>query len=117
GSAARDGTTANSALFDLVRLLTSRDAKELTTIRPGLEKLATGAKQPVTRQLGFVALIAADGNVDKVWALAVKSARSLQDLVSAMPLLRDPGQRADLYPKVGPLLHGLPKELASESAG
>ena len=29
-----------------------------------------------------------------------------------MPLIRDPGQRASLYPKVEPLLAGLPKELA-----
>ena len=29
-----------------------------------------------------------------------------------MPLIRDPGQRAALYPKVEPLLHGLPKSIA-----
>jgi putative heme-binding domain-containing protein len=106
------GTNADSVLFDLVRLLTSRDAKELTSARPDLEKLATSAKQPLTRQLGFVALIAADGNIDKAWALGTKSLPMLQDLVSAMPLIRDPGQRAALYPKVEPLLRGLPKELA-----
>jgi hypothetical protein len=38
---------------------------------------------------------------------------SLKDLVRAMPLIRDPGQRAVLYPKVEPLLDGLPKELAA----
>jgi len=40
---------------------------------------------------------------------------ALRDLVSAMPLIRDPGVRASLYPKVEPLLSGLPKELAPSS--
>jgi putative heme-binding domain-containing protein len=102
-----DGST-----FDLVRLLTGRPAKELVASRDQLEKLATSAKKPVTRQLGFVALVAADGNIDKAWQLGLKSVPALRDLVLAMPLIRDPGQRASLYPKVEPLLDRLPKELA-----
>jgi putative heme-binding domain-containing protein len=102
-----------SLAYDLVRLLTSRGGAELADVHGDLEKMATGAALPTTRQLGFVALIAADGNVDKSWALAEKSVASLRDLVSAMPLIRDPGQRAALYPKVEPLLHGLPKSLAT----
>ncbi len=74
-------------LFDLVRTLTARGPSELAAVRGELQKLATSAKQPVTRQLGFVALIAADGNVDGAWTLGVKSLGSLQDLVRAMPLL------------------------------
>jgi putative heme-binding domain-containing protein len=103
-----------SVVFDLVRLMTGRQADELTGVRADLEKLATGAQSPVTRQLGFVALMAADGNVDKAWSLATRSLTALQDLVKAMPLIRDPGQRASLYPKVEPLLGGLPKELSSK---
>src|SRR5260370_32230104 len=45
-----------SVVFDLVRLLTSRGGKELADVRPDLEKMATGAKLPVTRQLGYAAL-------------------------------------------------------------
>jgi putative heme-binding domain-containing protein len=102
-----------SVAYDLVRLLTSRGESELAAVRGDVEKMATGATSPTARQLGFVALIAADGNVDKAWSLAEKSIGSLRDLVSAMPLIRDPGQRAALYPKVEPLLHGLPKPLAT----
>jgi putative heme-binding domain-containing protein len=102
-----DGST-----FDLVRLLTTRPAKELVASRDQLEKLATSAKKPVTRQLGFVALIAADGNIDKAWQLGLKSVPALRDLVLAMPLIRDPAERASLYPKVERLLDRLPKELA-----
>ena len=105
-----------SVVFDLMRLLTSRGAKELTDVRPDLEKMATGAKLPVTRELGFAALIAADGGVDKAWDLATKSTTSLQDLVNAMPIIRDPEQRAKLYPKVLALLNGLPKELVSPTS-
>ena len=104
----------SSVLFDLVHSLIEHGAAELKTMRGGLEKLAAAGKQDVTRQLGFVALIAADGSVEPAWAMAVKSLRGLQDLVAAMPLLGDPNQRADLYPKVLPLLTALPKGLASQ---
>jgi putative heme-binding domain-containing protein len=105
-------TSDESVVFDLIRLLTSHPATKLTAARGELEKMATDAKLPVTRQLGFVALIAADGNVEKAWTLAVKSVRSLRDLIQAMPLIRDPEQKAALYPRIEPLLAGLPKGLA-----
>lgn len=101
-----------SVVFDLVRLLSSRSPTELAAVRGDLERMATAAKTPVTRQLGFVALIAADGSVDKAWELAGRSVPSLLDLLAAMPLIRDGSVRASLYPKVTPLLEGLPKELA-----
>jgi putative heme-binding domain-containing protein len=106
-----------SVTFDLVRLLTSRDNKQLAGVRIDLEKMTTEANLPITRQLGFIALIAADGDVERAWQLAIKSVTALRDLVNAMPLIRDPGQRASLYPRVEPLLNGLPKELAAKSPG
>ncbi len=112
-----EGQTEDSVAFDLTRLLTTRTPTELTGLRPALEQLATGAKRPVMRQLGFVALVSADQGVDKAWALAVRTTTRLHDLVAAMPLLPHPGHRADLYPMVEPLLVGLPKELASQPAG
>ena len=106
-----------SVAFDLARLLTSRPAAELTGARADLVALATTARQPVVRQLGFVALAAADNGVEKVWELGTRSLRSLQDVVNAVPFLRDPSQRAELYPKVAALLDGLPKELAPKGGG
>ncbi len=105
-----------SVAFDLVRLLTARPA-DLPGVREDLEKMATSARHPVTRQLGFVTLIAADGGIEKAWALGTQSVSALRDLVNAMPLVRDPGQRAALYPKVEPLLKGLPPELAGAPVG
>jgi putative heme-binding domain-containing protein len=99
-------------VLDLVRLLTTgRSPKELVGVRGDIEKLAIFAHLPIIRQIGFVALMNLDGSVDKAWALAVKSASALRDLVSAMPLVADASLRAGLYPKVEPLLQGLPKEL------
>jgi putative heme-binding domain-containing protein len=106
-----------SVVFDLVRLLTGRPATELAGVRADLEKLATSGKMSVTRQLGYVALIAADANVDKAWTLGVKSLQGLRDIVNAMPLVRDPEQKASLYPKVETLLKGLPAELAAQASG
>src|SRR5205085_5388234 len=63
--------------FDLARMITTRT--DLAGQREALEKLATTATQPLTRQLGYVALIAADGGVEKVWASAVKGVKPLQD--------------------------------------
>ena len=107
-----EATTDESVAFDLVRLLTDRPA-QLAEVRRELEAVATTAKTPIVRQLGFAALVAADGTPDRAWATAAKSVAGLKDLVNAMPLVRDVGQRLALYPKVLPLLDGLPPELAA----
>jgi putative heme-binding domain-containing protein len=107
-------STDDSVAFDLARLLVgpASRAGQLATVRDDLEKLALKAHQPTIRQLGFVALVAADGSADKAWALAVKSASSLRDFVAGVPFIGDASQRSALYPKVAALLNGLPKELA-----
>ncbi len=114
----QDEQSANqdeTMLFNLVRLLLERGPQQLQGVRGELEKLATDAKTPVTRQLGYVALIAADGGVEPAWKLGTKSAAALQDLVQAVPLVRDAEHRAALYPKVAPLLQGLPRELQGKT--
>ena len=102
--------------FDLIRLLTDRP-KELASVRADLEKLATGAKNPLLRQLGYVALVAADGSGDKAFDTSRLSTAALRDFVLAVPSIRDPLQRAALYPKLLPLLDGLPKELRLSDEG
>ena len=103
--------------FDLLRVLTRLSTEEQQQAGPLLEKMATESRQPLTRQLGYVAKIAADGSVDLSWSLATKSGRSLRDLVNAMPMIRDPSVRAALYPKVEPLLEGLPENLRTGHDG
>jgi putative heme-binding domain-containing protein len=111
---AQNASQDEGVVFDLVRLLTSRPAKDLSEHRAELEALAKSAQTPVLRQLGYVALVAADGSAEKVWDFAITSVTSLQDLVNAMPLIRDPSARSSLYPKVRALLDGLPKNLAPD---
>jgi putative heme-binding domain-containing protein len=107
------GNMEESVAFDLVRLLSAHQTKDLKAVRAELEKLATTAKTPLTRQLGYITLVAADNNVEPAWKLGTRSVGALEDLLHAMPLIRDPGQRSDLYPKVQPLLKGLPPDLAA----
>ncbi|HEX8203019.1 MAG TPA: discoidin domain-containing protein, partial [Isosphaeraceae bacterium] len=109
------GAQDEGVVFDLARLLTGRPAAELTGVRADLQRMALGANLPVTRQLAFVALIAADDGVDRAWELGTRSVPALQDLLNAMPLIRDPNLRAALYPKAVPLLSGLPGPLASST--
>jgi putative heme-binding domain-containing protein len=103
-----------SVLFDLVRLLTDRPPQQLAAIRGRLEAMATTSKLPTLRQLAFLALIGADGNADKAWELASKSVNSLRDLLAAVPVVPDAAAQAALYPKIEPLLSGLPKELGGD---
>lgn len=105
-----DNAADASVSFDLARMITSRT--DLASQRATLEKLATSAKQSLTRQLGYVALVSADGGVEKAWATAGKNVKSLQDLVDAVPMIGDPTTRAAFYPKLKDLLDGLPKDLA-----
>jgi putative heme-binding domain-containing protein len=100
-----------SVVFDQVRLLTSYGMQDLAAIRPRLEAMATGGKAPVLRQLAFLALIGADGDAEKAWQLASKSAASLRDLLLAVPVVPDAGAKNALYEKIEPLVSGLPEEL------
>jgi putative heme-binding domain-containing protein len=107
-------TREEAVVFDLVRMLTSRGPAELAKARAELEKLATKAKQPVIRQIGYVSLINVDGNADKAWALATKSVPALRDFLGAMPMISDASAKESLYPKIEPLLESLPPNLATK---
>lgn len=109
----QEADPGESTVIELARLLTDRDPSALAVARGELERLATGANLPVLRQLGFASLIAADGTTDQAWTLASRSDQTLRDLLGAMPLIRDPGLRASFYPRIEPLLHSLPVNLAS----
>ena len=113
----QQGDPGESAVIELLRLMTDRGTNDLASSRADLQRLATDAKVPVIRQFGFAALIAADGSADRVWPLATSSPQSLRDFLVAVPLVRDPSQRASLYPKVEPLLRDLPAALSTNPQG
>jgi len=97
-------TVEQSVIFDLVRQLTSCDATELTAARAELEKLATSAKQPIFRQIGYVSLINVDGKVEAAWQLASAEPKRVVDFANALPLVSDASVRATLYERLLPLL-------------
>ncbi|HEV3136639.1 MAG TPA: HEAT repeat domain-containing protein, partial [Pirellulales bacterium] len=102
-----------SVVFDLVRQLTGRNPAELASARAELEKLASSARQPILRQIGYVSLINIDKSADKAWQLANHSADALRDFVDAVPLVGDASLRASLYPRIESLLAGLPESLTT----
>src|SRR5262249_33258439 len=102
-------------LHDLAYLLTARKAAELSAIRPRLEKLAAGARLPLTRQVAYVAMITADGSLDRTWDAAAKSIRTLRDVLDAVPILPHAKLRSAAYSKAEPLLHALPADLAAQA--
>ena len=110
---AREGAVDSATVFDLIRVLLSRPASELAELRGDMERMATSARRPQLRRIGYVALTAIDalGGGDpsaKVWELAKAEPRRLVDLVEALPLVSDPGVRTSLYDRVLPLVDGLP---------
>ena len=110
---AAPGEVDTSLVFDLVRQLTARPVNELAPARAELEKLATSARQPVLRQIGYVSLMNVDKSADKAWELAQRSAGSLRDFVGSMPLVADGSIRASLYERIVPLVDALPESLQS----
>ena len=109
----REGEVDSNTVFDLIRVLLGRPKQELVELRDDMERLATGAKRPVMRRIGYVGLINIDaGGGDasggdasaQVWKLASADPRRLVDLIEALPLVGDPAVRAGLYERIAPIV-------------
>ncbi|MHB8522988.1 MAG: plastocyanin/azurin family copper-binding protein [Limisphaerales bacterium] len=105
GDLDKKGEAAEPVLQDLASLLLQTKPAELAAQRVTLEKLATDAQQPLARQIGWAALITADGAAGKSWQQTASDPARRSDLLLSMPLIRDAALRAALYPRVEPLLH------------
>ncbi|MFM8283518.1 MAG: PVC-type heme-binding CxxCH protein [Planctomycetaceae bacterium] len=107
----QEGDVDSPTVFDLIRVLLARPAGELAELRGDMERLATSARRPVLRRIGYVALMtidaraAGDGDPSaKAWSLAASDQRRQVDLVEALPLVSDPAVRSALYGRILPLL-------------
>ena len=109
----REGEVDSNTVFDLIRVLLGRPKQELAELRGDMERLATGAKRPVMRRIGYVGLMNIDASgtdgatgdaSEKVWKLASAEPRRLVDLIEALPLVGDPGVRTSLYDRIAPLV-------------
>jgi hypothetical protein len=90
----RKGEGAESVLRDLAPLLIQTRPETLAQKQPGLEKLATTAQRPLTRQLAHAGLITAAGHLEPVWQKAESDPARLADLVRAIEWLRAPASRS-----------------------
>jgi len=79
-----------------------------------LGALGTAARRASTRQLATAARVRRAGALDPLWKEALASPAALADLLDAAPLIDDPALQAELFPRLLPLLDGLPPELAAE---
>ncbi len=104
GELDKKGEESEPVLRELAGLLLQNQSADLTLKRAALAKLASDLPSPLGRQIGYAALVTADGSAEKSWTQVESDAAKLSDLLLAIPLLRDPNLRAALYPKVEPLL-------------
>jgi len=101
----KKGAESEPVLRDLGGVLLQNKAADLAAKRTALADLSITAQLPLSRQIGYAALITGDQSPDKTWAEAEGDGSKLADLLLSIPLLRETGLRAALYPKVEPLLH------------
>ena len=112
-----DSSNAQAVLADLAHTFLMYAQTDFAKYRERLSTLASNANRPVTRQIAYATLIAADQDVEKVWDRATQSWTALRDLVDAVPMINDQELRAKMHPRVAALIHNLPEPLADELAG
>lgn len=100
----KKGEASESVLRDLAPLLMQTRTEALVTKQIELEKLATTAQLPLTRQLAYAGWVTATGNLNSVWLKAAPDPGRLADLVRSVEWLRAPATRATFQTKLQPLL-------------
>ena len=113
----RDAAGQVSGIDGLLQLLVEQPSADLKKSRDRIENLALKGKEAETRQLGYAALIQADGAGNGALFTASKSKESLRDLLAAVPSIADEKLRGSLYPDVRSLMFELPPNLAAEQGG
>jgi glucose/arabinose dehydrogenase len=108
---AQGGDSSERVLHDLAHLLVTSPSSELKAQRARLWKLAVEGRSPVTRQIAFVAVVAADGSPEKAFHEATSAFGTLRDILDAVPLIADAKARAAAHELILPLISALPPEL------
>lgn len=99
-----------SGLFQTLPLLPASEKPELASL---MQDFAIHGQRASTRRLATVARMIADGSIEPAWIEAMKSIRSLTDLVAAAPFLKDEALSAAIFPRIASLLDGPPQALLS----
>lgn len=104
-------TNDRTVVNDLVRLLSARTPAELKSVRQQLVKMATSSKLSIVRRIGYIGMILADQSSEQAWGQARRSPSSIEDFVSAVPLVPDQGLQSKLYSRLESLVGDLPEGL------
>ena len=105
GELDKKGESTEAVIRDLSPILLQTKPESLMPKRGALEKLSTDAQLPLTRQIGWAALITADGAGEGAWKQAETNPSQLVDLILALSLVSDSGVRSTFYPKLQPLVN------------
>lgn len=103
-----DAKSNDAAANELVKVLISSSAADLTNSRAALLKLARESKRGPARKAGWAAIVTADGKTETAWTEAA-SAKDREALVTAIPSIIDPSLRGQFQPKLA--------ELATSASG
>ena len=108
---------AQSVLGDLTHVFLHGDGKgvhgngpviDFTKYRDQLDRLATKARRPITRQVAYATLISAEGSANRLWQNSQGSTSQFRDLVRALALVDEPEIKQALEPRLTELLRRLP---------
>ena len=102
---------ASHVLQDLGALLNRLMSGPRKPVRSAVVNLAEKGRRPMTQKLGYAALIALDGTIDRTWKRASTTRAGLRAILDSVPMIADPSLRAGLYDKVRPLMFALPVSL------
>ncbi len=96
---------SSPALLDLSAILLGFKPAELTTKRSTLEKKTRESRLSIARQIGYAALVTADGENEAIWKSAETNPAQLAELLRSTELIRNPVLRATFYARAEPLVH------------
>jgi putative heme-binding domain-containing protein len=100
----KKGEESTATLQDLGQALLSFKTEELAAKRPALDRLVTASELPLTRQIGFAALVTADQSFEPCWKAAAGNPSQLVDLLFAVALAQPPELRTGLYERIEELV-------------
>lgn len=100
----QEGTHSAHVLRELSHSLHGIALDTLVAARPAFEELSTQGRHPITRKIGYAALVQTDNATKAVWNSAVASPTRLREFLGAVPLIHDAELRGSLYPQIKQLL-------------
>lgn len=111
----QDKKEASGALAGAGELLLAQPVAALQPVRAQLVAFAEQGKSPLTRRIGYAAMMTADKNGEDAFLAASKDGESLKLALEAVALVKDPAVREGLYVQVRPLLFEMPQAIGQVS--